>query len=181
MVTAGFRCAALLPQAIAVKTPAITANAQPAVITIHPLPSAFDRFSTTPATTPSPSKTSIMVPRNSLSLAGRISRNHDACLTWRRSGGRRCAEAIESGRQRVDGDYRWLGVRRDGGSFYRNRLWKQRGASEPCGNHGNGRAQRKLPQCFAVRGCTDPLSNDRSHAGVAALSSALDRDDRRGR
>src|SRR5256885_8766253 len=31
IVTAGFKCASLLPQAMAVKTPAITANAHPAV------------------------------------------------------------------------------------------------------------------------------------------------------
>src|SRR5438552_1455845 len=65
MVTAGFRCASLLPHAMAVKTPAITANAHPAVITIQPLPSSFDRLSSTAATTPSPSKTRIIVPRNS--------------------------------------------------------------------------------------------------------------------
>src|SRR5467141_3163551 len=50
---------------MAVKTPAITANAHPAVITIQPLPSAFERLSSTAATTPSPSKTRIIVPRNS--------------------------------------------------------------------------------------------------------------------
>jgi hypothetical protein len=38
IVTAGFKCAAVPPQAIAVKTPAMTANAQPAVITIQPAP-----------------------------------------------------------------------------------------------------------------------------------------------
>src|SRR5208282_1621337 len=65
IVIAGFKCASLLPQAIDTKTPAITANAHPAVITIHPLPSAFERFSSTPATTPLPSSTRIMVPRNS--------------------------------------------------------------------------------------------------------------------
>src|SRR6266852_1842848 len=64
-VTAGLRCASLLPQATAVNTPAITANAHPAVMTIHPPPSPFERFSSTPATTPSPSKSSIIVPRNS--------------------------------------------------------------------------------------------------------------------
>src|SRR5256884_10008681 len=65
MVTAGFRWASLLPQAMAVNTPAITANAQPAVITIHPPPSAFDRLSSTAATTPSPSSIRIIVPKNS--------------------------------------------------------------------------------------------------------------------
>src|SRR5262244_3580231 len=64
-VTAGFKCASLLPQAIAAKTPHITANAQPAVITIQPLASAFDFLSSTAATTPSPSKIKINVPRNS--------------------------------------------------------------------------------------------------------------------
>src|SRR5215470_12905093 len=64
-VTAGFRCASLLPQAIAVNTPHITANAHPAVITIHPLFSAFDFLSSTAATTPSPSRIKISVPRNS--------------------------------------------------------------------------------------------------------------------
>src|SRR5207244_7166005 len=62
---AGFKSASLLPQAIAVNTPAITANAHPAVITIQPPLSAFDRLSSTAATTPSPSKIRIMVPRNS--------------------------------------------------------------------------------------------------------------------
>src|SRR5919197_4427867 len=64
-VTAGFRCAALDPQAIAVNTPAMTANAQPAVITIQPLPSALVPLSSAPATTPLPSKMSTIVPRNS--------------------------------------------------------------------------------------------------------------------
>src|ERR1700740_2665430 len=65
MVTAGFRCASLLPQAIAVNTPAITANAQPLAITIQPAPSAFDRLSNTFATTPLPSSISMSVPMNS--------------------------------------------------------------------------------------------------------------------
>src|SRR5215469_11008466 len=64
-VTAGFKCASLLPQAMAVNTPAITANAHPAVITIQPPLSAFDRLSSTAATTPSPNKIKIIVPRNS--------------------------------------------------------------------------------------------------------------------
>jgi len=55
----------LLPQAIAANTPAITANAQPVVITIQPEPSAFERFKTTPATTPSPNKINTKVPINS--------------------------------------------------------------------------------------------------------------------
>src|SRR5215469_15684576 len=64
-VTAGLRCASLLPQAIDTNTPAITANAQPLVMTIQPAPSAFERFSRTPATTPSPNRISISVPMNS--------------------------------------------------------------------------------------------------------------------
>src|SRR5689334_10961434 len=67
-VTAGFRCAAVLPQAIAVKTPAMTANAQPAVIAIQPAPPALDLFRTTPATTPFPSRIKIQVPKNSPSI-----------------------------------------------------------------------------------------------------------------
>src|SRR2546430_4492928 len=79
-VTAGFRCASLLPHAIAVNTPAITATAHPVEITIHPLPSAFERFSSTAATTPSPSKIKIIVPRNSPSHGEVINRNllHDS-------------------------------------------------------------------------------------------------------
>jgi hypothetical protein len=50
---------------MAVNIPAITANAHPAVITIHPEASALERFSRTPATTPFPSKIIIRVPRNS--------------------------------------------------------------------------------------------------------------------
>src|SRR5690242_14357736 len=64
-VTAGFKYASLLPQAIETKTPTITASAHPVVITIHPLPSAFERLRSTPATTPSPSSTRNNVPRNS--------------------------------------------------------------------------------------------------------------------
>src|SRR5262245_39601867 len=58
-------CASLLPQAIAVNTPAMTARAQPVVITIQPAFSAFDRLSSTPATTPSPSKIKTSVHINS--------------------------------------------------------------------------------------------------------------------
>ena len=43
-VTAGLMCASGLPQAMAVKMPHITANAQPAVITIQPEFSALDFF-----------------------------------------------------------------------------------------------------------------------------------------
>jgi hypothetical protein len=44
-VTAGFRWAAGLPQAIAVTTPQKTAKPQPAAMTIHPAASALDCFS----------------------------------------------------------------------------------------------------------------------------------------
>src|SRR5580704_11456823 len=50
---------------MAVNTPAITAKAQPLVITIHPAPSALERFNNTFATTPSPSRISTSVPINS--------------------------------------------------------------------------------------------------------------------
>src|SRR5215469_11835917 len=43
----------------------MTAKAHPAVITIHPEPSAFERLSSTPATTPSPSRIRTRVPMNS--------------------------------------------------------------------------------------------------------------------
>src|SRR6516225_1767590 len=55
-------CASALPNAIAVMTPHSTPKAHPAVMTIHPAPSAFDRFSSTLATTPLPSKISTSVP-----------------------------------------------------------------------------------------------------------------------
>src|ERR1700758_4837734 len=58
-------CASGLPQAMAVKTPHITANAQPAVIAIQPEFSALDFLRRTPATTPSPSKMRTRVPINS--------------------------------------------------------------------------------------------------------------------
>src|SRR5436190_1137897 len=64
-VIAGLRYASRLPQATAVKTPAITANAHPPVMTIHPAPSALVRFSKTFATTPLPSRIRIIVPMNS--------------------------------------------------------------------------------------------------------------------
>jgi len=73
IVTAGFRCASLLPHAMAVKTPAITAKAHPVVIAIQPLPSAFERLSSTAATTPSPSRTKNHRPRNSPSTGEVIS------------------------------------------------------------------------------------------------------------
>src|SRR5437763_8994223 len=64
-VTAGLRCASGLPHAMAVKTPVITASAQPAVITIQPEPSPFDFRSSTLATTPLPIRMSTIVPMNS--------------------------------------------------------------------------------------------------------------------
>src|SRR5215475_4106398 len=51
----------------------MTAKAQPAVMTIQPEPSAFDRFNRTLATTPSPSRINTRVPMNS-------PRNGDAIL-----------------------------------------------------------------------------------------------------
>src|SRR5215472_3066146 len=64
-VTAGLMCASGLPKATAVKMPHNTANAQPVVMTIQPAPSAFERFSSTLATTPSPNRISTSVPANS--------------------------------------------------------------------------------------------------------------------
>ena len=64
-VTAGFRCASGLPHAIAVNTPAITANAHPAVIASHPVPSALLPFSSTLATEPLPIRIRTIVPMNS--------------------------------------------------------------------------------------------------------------------
>ena len=49
----------------AVKTPNVTANAQPAVMTIHPAFCALDFSSKTPATTPLPRMMSTIVPKNS--------------------------------------------------------------------------------------------------------------------
>src|SRR5262252_4514626 len=64
-VTAGLMCASGLPHAIATNTPAITANAQPLVMTIQPASSAFERLSKTFATTPSPNSIDTSVPMNS--------------------------------------------------------------------------------------------------------------------
>ena len=50
---------------MAVKTPAITAKAHPLVMTIHPEPSAFERFNKTFATHPLPNSTRTSVPMNS--------------------------------------------------------------------------------------------------------------------
>jgi hypothetical protein len=58
-------CAPGLPQAIAVKIPAVTPNPHPVAITIQPAPSAFDFFSKTLATTPSPNRIKTIVPMNS--------------------------------------------------------------------------------------------------------------------
>src|SRR3954451_13462605 len=63
MVTAGLRCAPLTGPATT--TPTNTANAHAAVITIQPAFWAFDFASSTPATTPSPSRTSNPVPKTS--------------------------------------------------------------------------------------------------------------------
>jgi hypothetical protein len=71
-VTAGFMCASLLPQAKAVKIPAMAAMAQPVDIEIHPPPSALERDKTTSAITPLPSKTSTMVPINSPNIGESI-------------------------------------------------------------------------------------------------------------
>src|SRR5215469_16721408 len=57
--------ASLLPHTITVKTPAITASAQPVAMTIQPAFSAFDLLSSTLATTPSPSRIKTSVPMNS--------------------------------------------------------------------------------------------------------------------
>src|SRR5215472_5331155 len=65
MVMAGLRNASLLPHAIAVKTPAMTAKHHPVAMTIHPEPSALDFFKRTLATTPSPRRINIRVPINS--------------------------------------------------------------------------------------------------------------------
>src|SRR5688500_959667 len=64
IVTAGFRCA-LLPTASATMTAQITASPQAVVMTIHPPFSAYEPFNDTPATTPLPSKISVMVPISS--------------------------------------------------------------------------------------------------------------------
>ena len=64
-VTAGLIWASELPQAMAVKTAAITAKANPVVMTIQPEPYAFDFLRSTPATTPLPSNTRTSVPINS--------------------------------------------------------------------------------------------------------------------
>src|SRR5690348_4910157 len=58
-------CASRLPQATAVNTPAMTAKAQPLVITIQPAPSALVRLRSTLATTPFPNRIRTMVPMNS--------------------------------------------------------------------------------------------------------------------
>src|SRR5260370_34952304 len=52
IVTAGLRSASLLPQAIAVNTPAKNSNAQPLVMTNQPAPSALQRLDYTFASTP---------------------------------------------------------------------------------------------------------------------------------
>ena len=64
-VTAGLMFASWLPQARAVKIPAMAAKPHPVEITIHPPPSALDRLRTTSAITPLPSTTKTIVPINS--------------------------------------------------------------------------------------------------------------------
>ena len=59
------RAATGAPMARATKMPDITANAHPAVVASQPAFWAFERLRSTPATTPSPSSTRIIVPRNS--------------------------------------------------------------------------------------------------------------------
>src|SRR5689334_8328492 len=63
-VTAGLICASGLPQAMAAKTPAMTARAHPVVITIQPEFSPADFFSNTLALTPYPKKTRTKGPMN---------------------------------------------------------------------------------------------------------------------
>src|ERR1039458_7834915 len=64
-VTAGLMCASGLPQAMAVKTPVITAKAHPAVMASQPVPSALLRLSNMLATAPLPMRMRIIVPMNS--------------------------------------------------------------------------------------------------------------------
>ena len=71
MVTAGLRCAPLM--LFTQYTAIVTANAQPAVMTIQPELLPFVRCSTTLATTPSPSTMRIVVP-NSSARMGDIAR-----------------------------------------------------------------------------------------------------------
>ena len=66
-VTAGLRCPGP-PKATEVKTPIITAKPQPVAMTIQPAFWAFDLCSKTAATTPSPKRTNIIVPRVSASM-----------------------------------------------------------------------------------------------------------------
>ena len=60
IVTAGFRCAPLIGPATT--TPTNTANAHAAVMTIQPALLDLDFASSTPATTPSPSRSRSIVP-----------------------------------------------------------------------------------------------------------------------
>src|SRR5579864_1345394 len=64
-VTAGLMWASGLPQAIAAKTPAITATPHPVEMTIHPPPWPLDFVKSTLATVPFPSRTRTRVPMNS--------------------------------------------------------------------------------------------------------------------
>src|ERR1017187_2747918 len=63
-VTAGLMCASGLPQAMAVKTPVITAKAHPAVMASQPVPSALLRLSNMLATAPLPMRMRISVTRD---------------------------------------------------------------------------------------------------------------------
>ena len=65
IVTAGFRWACPPVTARLVMMPMNTANPHAQVITIHPEFCAFDLFSRTPATTPSPNTISVAVPTTS--------------------------------------------------------------------------------------------------------------------
>src|SRR5271156_4664378 len=64
-VTAGLMWASWLPQAKAVKIPAMAAKPHPVEMAIQPAPSALERLRTAPAMTPLPSVTKTMVPMNS--------------------------------------------------------------------------------------------------------------------
>src|SRR5262245_57202237 len=115
---------------------------------------------------------------HALGLAGRISwhDDFDSVGRWRR---RRCAaEEIQSGSQRLDGHYRGVGLRRNGGSFHLSCLRKQRGAPESGSNSGLRRAWRKFPRCADVYVGSGAGRDGGSCAGVATLLSALERNSR---
>src|SRR5258705_901200 len=88
IVTAGFRWAPLkVPTAY---TATVTANAQPAVITIHPAFWPLVLLSTTFATTPSPKMINSMVPRTSARKGG-IGLSEEAAKVSARPGERKQA------------------------------------------------------------------------------------------